>query len=31
MSFMSIYLIAGLIAVAGMIVQWQLQSRVNRY
>ncbi len=31
MSFMSIYLIAGLIAVAGMIVQWQLQSRFNRY
>lgn len=28
---MSIYLIAGLIAVAGMIVQWQLQSRFNRY
>ena len=28
---MSIYLIAGLIAVAGMIVQWQLQSRFYRY
>ena len=28
---MSIYLIAGLIAVAGMIVQWQLQSRFKRY
>lgn len=31
MGFMSIYLIAGVIAVAGMIVQWQLQSRFNKY
>lgn len=31
MSFMSIYLLAGLIAVVGMIIQWQLQSRFNKY
>ena len=31
MSFMSIYLLAGLIAVVGMIIQWQLQSRFNNY
>ena len=31
MGLMSIYLIAGVIAVAGMIVQWQLQSRFNKY
>lgn len=31
MGFMSIYLIAGVIAVAGMIVQWQLQSRFKKY
>lgn len=31
MNFMSIYLLAGLIAVVGMIIQWQLQSRFNKY
>ena len=30
-NFMSIYIIAGIIAVLGMIVQWQLQNRFNRY
>lgn len=31
MVFSSIYLIAGLVAVVGMIVQWQLQARFNKY
>lgn len=31
MVFSSIYLIAGLVAVIGMIVQWQLQARFNKY